>query len=289
MRIFVWFLLKILTPGMNKTRVLYVSHEISPFLPESLMASVCRNLPQGMHEKGLEIRVFMPRFGKINERRHQLHEVIRLSGMNMIINDSDHPLIIKVASIPSARMQVYFIDNEEYFHRKAVLKNEHGKFFEDNDERSIFFVKGVLETVKKLGWTPDIIHTHGWMSALMPMYVKKHYFQDPHFSDTKLIHSIYNSEFDKLDKNMINKIAFDGIDPEEISIIKDPTHSGLNNLAVQYADAVVLAADNIDPEITSYINQSGTPFISHNDNDSYVNDIALLYEEVVEGKSILVD
>lgn len=146
---------------MDKVRVLYVSQEITPFLPETNISNISRHLPQGIHERGKEIRVFMPRYGKINERRHQLHEVIRLSGMNMIINDSDHPLIIKVASIPTARMQVYFIDNEEYFHRKAIHHDEEGALFHDTDERGIFFVKGVLETVKKLGWAPDIIHCHG--------------------------------------------------------------------------------------------------------------------------------
>jgi len=143
---------------MEKVRVLYVSQEILPFTPESNISYISRHLPQGVFEREREIRVFMPKYGKINERRHQLHEVIRLSGMNMIVDDSDHPLIIKVASIPSARMQVYFIDNDEYFSRKFYNTDEKGNLFKDADERSIFFVKGVIETVKKLGWAPDIIH-----------------------------------------------------------------------------------------------------------------------------------
>lgn len=158
---------------MKNTKVLFISQEITPYLPESEMALIGRNLPQGIQERGKEIRTFMPRYGCINERRNQLHEVIRLSGMNLVIDDTDHPLIIKVASIQSARMQVYFIDNEDYFHRKFTLSDENNAFFEDNDERSIFFARGVLETVKKLRWAPDLIHCHGWISAFVPILVKR--------------------------------------------------------------------------------------------------------------------
>src|SRR5210317_702321 len=172
---------------MEKTRVLFVAQEILPYLEESPMAKIGRYLPQGIQERGKEIRTFMPRFGNINERRNQLHEVIRLSGMNLIINDTDHPLIIKVASIQAARMQVYFIDNEDFFHRKFVFRDKNGKFFADNDERAVFFVRGVLETVKKLGWPPDIIHCHGWMSSLLPVYVRKAFHENPIFSESKII------------------------------------------------------------------------------------------------------
>src|ERR1051326_3073228 len=158
---------------MKKARVLYISQEVTPYLPETDMSTIGRHLPQGIQERGKEIRTFMPRYGLVNERRNQLHEVIRLSGMNLIINDSDHPLIIKVASIQSARMQVYFIDNEDYFQRKETLTDSKGTMFEDNDERSIFFCRGVIETVKKLGWAPDIVHCHGWFTGLMPMYLKR--------------------------------------------------------------------------------------------------------------------
>lgn len=158
---------------MKATKVLFIAQEITPYLPESEIANVCRYLPQGVQERGREIRTFMPKYGNINERRNQLHEVIRLSGMNLIIDDTDHPLIIKVASIQAARMQVYFIDNEDYFQRKFTTEDENGNSFDDNDERSIFFVRGVMETVKKLRWVPDIIHCHGWMTALAPLYIKK--------------------------------------------------------------------------------------------------------------------
>ena len=173
---------------MQKKRVLYVSQEIQPFLPETAISKTVRQVSQGIQESGKEIRVFMPRFGCINERRHQLHEVIRLSGMNLIIDDSDHPLIIKVASIPAAKMQVYFIDNEEYFKRKAVYGDDEEAFFGDNDERAIFFCRGVVETVRKLGWKPDIIHCSGWMTSLLPLYLKKFYNDDPHFSDAKVVY-----------------------------------------------------------------------------------------------------
>ena len=157
---------------MEKKKILFISQEISPFLPKSEVGLTARSLSQGVQEGGKEIRAFMPRFGVINERRHQLHEVIRLSGINLVINDLDMPLIIKVASIPKERIQVYFIDNEEYFSRKATLTDDKGDLFDDNDERAIFFAKGVIETVKKLNWAPDIIHVHGWLASLLPLYLK---------------------------------------------------------------------------------------------------------------------
>ena len=202
---------------MEKARILYISQHIVPFLPATQMSSVSRNLPQAVHEKGREIRVFTPRFGKINERRHQLHEVIRLSGMNLMIDDTDHPLVIKVASIPTARMQVYFIDNDEFFKRKAVLRDAKDELFADNDERTIFFARGVLETVKKLGWAPDIVHCHGWMTSIVPVYLKQMFAKDPYFAESKIITSIYDEGFEgALDSRMAEKMKQDGIDPKSI-------------------------------------------------------------------------
>jgi starch synthase len=275
---------------MRKARVLFVSQEIVPFLPETTISSVSRHLPQGIHDKGKEIRVFTPRFGKINERRHQLHEVIRLSGMNMIINDSDHPLIIKVASIPTARMQVYFIDNEEFFHRKAVLQDEEGKFFEDNDERSIFFVRGVLETVRKLGWAPDIIHCHGWMTSLMPLYVKKLFNQDPHFSETKVVYSAYEQPFgDNLDANLRQKIAFDGIDESLMPHLEVPTLDNLHKTAISYSDAVINGSKAIDSDLESFIRNLDVPYLDHGGDENYISEIDQFYDGILEGKSILVE
>ena len=180
---------------MAKTKILFIAHEMSPFLELTKIAKITRQLPQAMQEKGFEIRILMPRFGNINERRNRLHEVIRLSGMNIVINENDNPLIIKVASLPTARMQVYFLDNEEYFQRKQVFRDAKEKFFDDNDERMIFFCKGAIETVKKLGWMPDVVHCMGWMSSLVPMYLKTAYREDPMFKNTKVVYSVYENCF----------------------------------------------------------------------------------------------
>lgn len=226
---------------MEKKRILFISQEIAPFLPKTELSTTARKLPQGVQENGKEIRVFMPRFGVINERRHQLHEVIRLSGMNLIINDTDHPLIIKVASIPSARMQVYFIDNEEYFKRKSVFNNEKGEEFEDNDERSMFFCRGVLETVKKLGWKPDVIHCHGWMTSLMPMYIKDVYKNDPHFTDTKVVYSLYDTTFNKnWNDKFEDKLKFEGFNGDIVNALKSGDCSELNKTAMQFSDGVIV-------------------------------------------------
>ena len=192
---------------MKDKRILYVSSEVVPYLPETEISSMSFEAPRMVNKLGGQIRIFMPRYGNINERRHQLHEVIRLSGINLVINDLDMPLIIKVASIPKERIQVYFIDNEEYFKRKATLTDENGKLFDDNDERSIFFAKGVIETVKKLNWAPDIIHVHGWLAALLPLYLKEYFKDEPLFAESKIVTSVYNQSFDgSLNKEMIEKI-----------------------------------------------------------------------------------
>lgn len=188
---------------MKDKRILYISSEVIPYLPETEISSMSFEMPRMINSIGGQIRIFMPRFGNINERRHQLHEVIRLSGMNLVINDLDMPLIIKVASIPKERMQVYFIDNEDYFKRKATLTDEDGNLFPDNDERAIFFAKGVIETVKKLNWSPDIIHVHGWLASLLPLYLKNYYGNEPLFKDAKIVTSVYNSGFEgSLDEDM---------------------------------------------------------------------------------------
>ena len=206
---------------MEKAKVLFVAQEIMPYLKESRMANIGRYLPQGIQEKGREIRTFLPRYGNINERRNQLHEVIRLSGMNLIIDDTDHPLIIKVASIQQARMQIYFIDNEDYFQRKFMFTDKNNKFYKDNDERAIFYSRGVLETVKKLGWAPDVVHCHGWISSLVPLNIKRAYKDNPLFTDTKVIYSIYDDGFpDMLNKDFANKIKMEGITAKDLKHYK---------------------------------------------------------------------
>jgi len=250
------------------------------------MSSVSRNLPQAVHEKGREIRVFTPRFGKINERRHQLHEVIRLSGMNLLIDDTDHPLVIKVASIPTARMQVYFIDNDEYFKRKAVLHDADDKLFEDNDERTIFFARGVLETVKKLGWAPDIIHCNGWMTAAVPVYLKQLFASDPYFADSKIITSIYDEGFEgALDGRMAEKMQQDGITADSISCIETPTFDPLNALSIQHSDGLIVGSEDLAPETALAIENAGVPILAYHGEEGYVTDINNFYDTILEGKA----
>lgn len=274
---------------MKKTRVLYVSQEITPFLPKNELSEVSRNLPQGIHEKGKEIRVFMPKYGSINERRHQLHEVIRLSGMNLVVNDTDHPLIIKVASIPTARMQVYFIDNDDYFQRKAVLHDKDGKLFSDNDERSIFFSRGVLETVKKLGWAPDVIHCHGWMTAMLPMYVKKFFADDPHFSDSKVVYSAYNRGFEgSLSEQLPEKLKFDGFKSKDVTEIESKADFvNLNKLAFRYADGIIEGSENLPEELTAEIQGSEKAVLSYCDPANCVKSYSDFYDEILEENSVL--
>jgi len=245
-----------------KKRILFVNQEISPYLPENFQSKVGRFLPQGIQEKGKEIRTFMPRFGNINERRNQLHEVIRLSGMNLIIDDQDHPLIIKVASIQQARMQVYFIDNEEFFHRKSILRDKKGVFHPDNDERAVFYSRGVLETVKKLGWAPDIIHVHGWMGSMVPVYVKKALKDNPLFADTKVIMSIYNDGFtEKLSGKLTGKIKMGGIEDADLDVFKGGTYLDLMKGALEYSDAIAINCKTIDPEVQKIVSESGKPVL----------------------------
>lgn len=267
---------------MENIKVLFISQEITPYLPESEMSLIGRNLPQGIQEKGKEIRTFMPRFGNINERRNQLHEVIRLSGMNLIIDDTDHPLIIKVASIQSARMQVYFIDNDDYFHRKFVLKDSKGKHYKDNDERMIFFARGVIETVKKLRWSPDIIHCHGWFTSLVPLYIKKSYSEDPLFMNSKLVFSAYNDSYNEvLDSNFIKKIKFDGIDAEVEAELKEPTFESLARIAFKYSDGIIMGSKNLAAGIEKIIKESGNRVLNYQDPEDYIDAYSVFYDKIL--------
>src|SRR4030042_5205513 len=257
---------------MEGTKVLYVAQEITPYLPESEMSVITRNLPQGIQDLGKEIRTFMPKYGCINERRNQLHEVIRLSGMNIIIDDSDHSLIIKVASIQTARMQVYFIDNEDYFFRKYMLQDAEGNSFEDNDERAIFFTRGVLETVKKLQWAPDIIHCHGWFTNLIPLYIKKLYYDDPLFMDSRVILSIYHDEFNNpLNSSFKKKLESEGITGKNIDILKNPDYINLTRVAIDLSDGVIVGSPNVRTEIIKYLKQSDKLFLPHQGTDDYIH------------------
>lgn len=270
-----------------KKRVLFVTQEITPFLPETEISITSRNLPQKIQESGKEIRIFTPRYGCVNERRHQLHEVIRLSGMNLVVDDHDHPLIIKVASIPQARMQVYFIDNEEYFKRKSFLTKDNGKLFKDSDERAIFFAKGVLETAKKLGWKPDVIHCHGWMSSLVPLYIKTIFADDPHFKDTKVVYSVYEQNYaEKINKKLIGKLAFDGIDESACKSLSKANLLGMLEIAVKNADALVVASEEIDKDLMQYIKDANVPVLDKPDDEEIGKVYSAFYDKVMENVTV---
>jgi starch synthase len=265
---------------MGKTKLLFITHEMSPFLELTKISKITRTLPQAMQEKGFEIRILMPRFGSINERRNRLHEVIRLSGMNIIIDETDNPLIIKVASIPAARMQVYFLDNEDYFHRKYVFNDNKGKFYADNDERAIFFCKGALETVKKLGWAPDVVHCHGWMSSLIPAYLKTSYKEDPTFKEAKIVYSLYNQSFDNsLGADFTKKALMKGMESKDLASYLEGTHSSINKAAIEYSDAVVIGDDSVSEEVLNFVKKSEKPVLDYDstlDLENYYN----FYQEI---------
>ncbi|MFV0555042.1 MAG: glycogen/starch synthase [Mangrovibacterium sp.] len=270
---------------MEKKKILFISQEVTPYLPESEMSIKSRNLPQAIQERGREIRTFMPKFGCVNERRNQLHEVIRLSGMNLVINDTDHPLIIKVASIQAARMQVYFIDSEDYFKRKSILSDEEsGLEFEDNDERASFFARGVLETVVKLRWAPDIIHCHGWMSSLVPLYIKKNYGEDPLFVNSKVIYSPYAEEFkSNLSAQAANSVLIPGVEAADVSLLEgSPSYEAFTKLGVEYADAVIKGSEKLHPEVDAYIAQANKLTLDYQAEETYVEAYDDFYNKVFE-------
>lgn len=265
---------------MAKTKLLIVTHEMSPFLELTKISEITRQLPQAMQDKGFEIRILMPKFGNINERRNRLHEVIRLSGMNIIIDDNDNPLIIKVASIPAARMQVYFLDNEDYFQRKYVFRDKENKFYADNDERTIFFCKGALETVKKLGWAPDIVHCHGWMTSLVPAYIKTTYKNDPTFKNSKVVYSVYENCFtESLNADLHKKAVMQNMGEEDTKAFKGANCSSLHMGAINHADAVVLADENVDKDVLKFVKDSNKPTLAFNLTENYENFFSF-YEEI---------
>lgn len=275
---------------MEKARVLYITHEMMPYMAEeTLMAKTTRELPQGMQEKGWEIRNFMPRFGSINERRYQLHEVIRLSGMNIIVNDTDQPLVIKVASIPAGRIQVYFIDNEEFFKRKTMFRDDEQKFHADNDERAIFYCKGVLETVKKLGWVPDVIHVHGWMSSLVPFYVRTMYKNDPTFSNSKIVISVYDEDKfpDAFSKDFAKKASEGCPDANLSELDKKANYAGLISSSLRYADAIVKNGFTLDKEIQKVVKDSGMKVLEVDYEADYVETLNQFYTEILQEETIL--
>ncbi len=256
---------------MEVDKALYISQEIHPYLNPSTLSVMSRKIATGMQERGVEVRTFMPKYGCINERRNQLHEVIRLSGLNISIDDTDHPLIIKVATLQPTRLQVYFIDNDDYFHTHASSDLETATHPEDNDERSIFFSLGVVETVKKLRWFPSIIHCSGWLSALCPMFIKTKYAGDPAFDKAKITYSLLNDKFDAdLDQRLAEKLLMMGIPAEAIKALTDgkADYISINKLAIDHSDAIVQATADVDPEILAYAKASGKPFLEFPGDDN---------------------
>ena len=273
--------------GESAKRVLFVNSEIYPYLPESPMASIGRYLPQGIQDRKKEIRSFMPRYGCVNERKNQLHEVIRLSGMNIITGDVDRPLVIKVASISSARMQVYFIDNEDYFKRKQPYRDDNGKFFPDNGERAVFFARGVLETVKKLRWAPDIIHCQGWISHLVPLYLKKVYRDDPIFSQSKIVLSLYDdTPAEAFQKDFAKVVLHGGVKPADTGLGDEVDGMELAKLAIRYSDGVILGSDGVAPELGPYSASLGLPVLPYDGaalaDGSYVDSYNAFYDSLMK-------
>lgn len=263
----------------NKKRVLFVSSEMAPFLDESPLSNLARMIPQALQERDNEIRVLVPRFGVINERRNRLHEVVRLSGINISIDDNDNPLVIKVASIPQTKMQVYFLDNEDYFHRKAVYSDDNGKFFDDNDERTIFFCKGVMETVKKLGWAPDIIHCQGWMTSLIPLYLKTIYRNEPVFRNSKVVYSVYEEDsFKNLGKDFARKASLNSIEELQMGTFSQSDLDGLHKGAIAHADAVITTSDGVASQVAAEI--ADKPNMRHSD-EGFEDQYVTFYEQLM--------
>jgi starch synthase len=256
---------------MSKHRILYVTSEIEPFLSTSYVSEYLKKLPAAMQEKGMEIRILVPRFGNINERKNRLHEVVRLSGITIPVGDEDKPLTIKVASIPTARLQVYFIDNEDYFLRKSVFTDKDDNFYADNDERAIFFCKGVLETVKKLGWSPDIVHCNDWMSSLIPLYLKTTYKNDPMFKDAKVVFSIFDSAFSHkfAFEGLYDKIKLMDIEDEMLTQIDSADYEGFLKIGIEYSDSILTTTEDLLEKYNPIFNEFPEKTIQHIATDEH--------------------
>ncbi|MBX2814965.1 MAG: glycogen/starch synthase [Saprospiraceae bacterium] len=267
---------------MSKKRVLIVTQEMEPYTSLSIASKIARKLPQYVQEHGMEIRVLMPRFGVINERRHRLHEVVRLSGMNIIVDDDDYPLIIKVASLPGTRMQVYFLDNEEFFKRKQVFDDAKGKPFDDNADRMIFFCKGVLETVKKFGWAPDLIHCHGWMTSLIPFYLKEAYQNEPIFQNSKIVYSVYGeSQEEHLSDRFSQKASINNLQPEDLKAYQNGKGITLHEGASEYSDALIVGSEEIGAPVKKKLGKVKKPILEFQDEENYLPAYLEFYRELL--------
>lgn len=271
---------------MTAKKVLFINQEIIPYVPESELSLLGKQLPYAIQEKGYEIRTFMPKWGNINERRGCLHEVIRLSRMMLIIDETDHPLIIKVASIPQTRIQVYFIDNDDYFSKRQMEADEKGEEYPDNGERAVFFARGVLETVKKLRWVPDIIHCQGWMSAIIPLYIKTAYHDEPSFANTKVITSLFSKELkNDLGDNLKRAIAYKDAQPELLGKYKETfDFMELGKMAIDYSDGIIEAGKEVNPTLLKYAQESGKPVMSYPGEENFGDYYHQFYQQICDSE-----
>jgi starch synthase len=266
---------------MKKPKILYVNQEMLPFTKESLLANAARHLPQFSQENQRDVRIFMPKYGTINERRNQLHEVIRLSGMNIVINDVDHPLIMKVASIPSAKMQIYFVDNEDFFAKKGHV-DKTGKPYDDTDAKLIFFARGVVETTMKLNWTPDLIHIKGWFGSLLPLYIRRFYKNNPMYKDVKIVVSLYDETFKgKINKKLINKLKFDKVPVKDLSRYEGTTYVDLMKAVIDLADGVIVSQEGVNPELIAYAKKTRTPVMPYKSEETFFADSNTFYTKIL--------
>jgi starch synthase len=267
---------------MSKKRVLFVTQEMKPYTTLGEISEIVNKLAPFIYNKGFEVRVLMPKYGLINERRHRLHEVVRLSGMNIIVDDDDFPLIIKVASLPGSRMQVYFLDNEEFFKRKFIFRDEDENLFDDNADRMVFFCKGVMETVKKFGWSPDIIHCHGWMTSLVPLYFQKIYKNDPIFEHSKVLYSVYNESLsESFDDTFFNKATINELEKEDLKDFHQNGQIDLHHGAVVNADGLISGSESLDSNVQSIIDSAESPAIEHNPEE-FLQDYLNFYKSFLE-------
>ncbi len=270
---------------MSKKKALIVTQEMNPYTALSEIASIARKLPQYVQEKGMEIRVLMPRFGTINERRHRLHEVVRLSGMNIIVDDDDFPLIIKVASLPGARMQVYFLDNEDFFKRKSVFADAKGKPFKDNPDRMVFFCKGVIETVKKFGWPPDIIHCHGWMTSLIPFYLKTAYKNEPLFQNSKVIYSVYEESLGtSFGKNFLEKATINNLETTDLKDFQKDDKITLHEGAITFSDAIIRGSEKLEDDVEAKLIATDKAVLEYKTEEEYLSAYMEFYHDLLESE-----
>ena len=269
---------------MRKKKVLIVTQEMQPYTAATTISGIARQLPQYIQENGMEIRVLMPRFGSINERRHRLHEVVRLSGMNIIVDDDDYPLVIKVASLPEGRMQVYFLDNEDFFRRKQVFVDDEGHPFDDNAERMVFFCKGVIETVRKFGWPPDIIHCHGWMTSLVPLFLKTAYRNEPLFQQAKVVYSLYDESLGNNPADgFLSKALTSNLSQEDLHAYQNGEGIKLQKGAIMYADAIVQGSEHMESGLLELISALDKPFLAYPGED-YLAPIYEFYQTLLPEK-----